>query len=495
MPHNDPTRVTVAAGIEPDANLLKHIESLGLKTINEYVEWCAQHGFSRRTKKHWKERLKERAFVTRAIADARLAQTKAEVRKPVTIIERIFSNELREEDVTQPYLKVICRAFASSNDYLQTRPAFHQLLLHFGKDADLRDMKFVVPQYGRQDANTFIWGLLSLARHAPDWIRPLEGWRPENRNTRRQFSSIARHLLARWPVPVFMDSTWFKGNSDKAMRSQRWFLHIGRGENIRTADLPLLFTKRMAHFFMQAPPDFTVEGALRWGQIHGLGGDARLVKAILGTRLGTHFEHEGFWIEFIHFLVANPSLNRALIGPIIDFIHNQRFVPQEVAIAPGVMGRREPPQPNFSVKGRTPASLQRLVGKWHQSLREVKQPHAQWAKSGIDGFEFIEESGGNVKTWMITELLDSHALAAEGREMQHCVASSISSCLHGKSSIWTMEVEMRGERRKVLTVEVNSATRMICQALGKRNALATEKGREMLRRWAAQAGLYLAKHV
>ncbi|HZZ78315.1 MAG TPA: PcfJ domain-containing protein, partial [Gemmataceae bacterium] len=157
--------------------------------------------------------------------------------------------------------------------------------------------------------------------------------------------------------------------------------------------------------------------------------------------------------------------------------------------------QREPPRPDFSLKGRTPASLLKLVREWHGSLGQAKQPHAQWCESGIVGFQFIEESGGIMRVWTITELLDSHTLVHEGRLMHHCVATYVSSCLHGKSSIWSMEVEKDGERQKMLTVEVDPAQRVICQARGKRNELPTEKCRDILRRWASQAGLQLAEHV
>jgi hypothetical protein len=58
-----------------------------------------------------------------------------------------------------------------------------------------------------------------------------------------------------------------------------------------------------------------------------------------------------------------------------------------------------------------------------------------------------------------------------------------------------MEVETDGERRKVLTVEVDPAMKVIRQARGKRNELPNEKCRDILRRWASQAGLLLAEHV
>jgi hypothetical protein len=56
-------------------------------------------------------------------------------------------------------------------------------------------------------------------------------------------------------------------------------------------------------------------------------------------------------------------------------------------------------------------------------------------------------------------------------------------------------VESFGGRSKILTVEVNNETRLICQARGKCNALPAEKHRGILRRWAEQARLQLADYV
>jgi hypothetical protein len=336
-----------------------------------------------------------------------------------------------------------------------------------------------------------------LARHSASWLRPVAAWKPHTHNARRQFASLARHLLAHWPVPPFMDSAWFKGDSAEAVRQQKWFRHIGDGQNIRTADLPLPYTKKMAHYFMQAPPELTVEAALRWGQIHALGGDARLVRAIIGTRLGTHFEQDAFWTTVLLFLIANPMLAPAQVGPMIDYIHHQKFVPQEVLVAPGVVQRRGPPQPHFTVKGRTPASLLRQVASWHGDLAHTRQPQAEWPPSGIEGFEFRERMGkeGTLKLWTIKELTSTKALVAEGREMKHCVATYAHPCLEGVCSIWTLEVETAHGRSKVLTIEVQSASGLIWQVRGKCNARPGIKHLGILRRWAEQSGLRLADHV
>jgi hypothetical protein len=222
-----------------------------------------------------------------------------------------------------------------------------------------------------------------------------------------------------------------------------------------------------------------------------------LVRAVTPTRLGTHFDHDDFWLTVIQFFVANPMLDLAQVGPIIDYIHRQRFESQDVFVGPGVVERRPPAQPNFSMKGRTPASLLRQVESWHRALAKTEQPKADWAPSGIEGFEFMEgtERAGSLKIWTITELLSTRALVAEGRKMKHCVATYAHSCGGGACSIWTLEVESFEGRSKLLTVEVRNASRVICQARGKCNMLAGEKHRGILRRWAEKAGLSLAKHV
>jgi hypothetical protein len=482
---------------EPDPDLLAHIKTLGLNCVEDYIAWCARHGFSRRTEKHWRVRLKERSYAHRSIADARLAQKKQENRRPEKVIERIFKGELPENQITAPHLKAVFRACKSAQDSRRTRVAFHELLQHVGADSGLVSGQPVIGQYGWHAGNTFVDGLLALAQHSQYWIHPVVEWKPQTHNNRRQFASLARHLFAEWPVPSFMDSVWFLGNSREAVRQQGWFLHIGSGHNIRTADLPLPYTKRMAHYFMQAPADFTVESALRWGQICGLGGTERLVRAVIGTRLGNHFDHDDFWLTVIQFFVANPMLDLAHVGPIIDYIHQHRFESHDVFVSPGVVERRAPVQPNFSMKGRTPAPLLRQVAEWHRKLSRTEQPKAEWIPSGIEGFEFAEgaERGGNLKIWSITELLSSKALVTEGRKLKHCVATYAHSCCSGACSIWTLEVETFEGRSKLLTVEVQNTSRVICQARGKCNMLAGEKHRGILRRWAEKAGLTLAKHV
>ena len=144
----------------------------------------------------------------------RLPRSRAHKR---TCSSRIFNGELREEEVTQPSLKAVCRACQSAQESRRTRVAFHDLLQQVSARSGLVSGQPVIGHYGWQAGNTFVDGLLALARHSRNWIRSVAAWKPQTHNTRRQFASLARHLFAEWPVPAFMDSVWFLGNSRQAV--------------------------------------------------------------------------------------------------------------------------------------------------------------------------------------------------------------------------------------------------------------------------------------
>jgi len=92
-------------------------------------------------------------------------------------------------------------------------------------------------------------------------------------------------------VPRFMDSAWFRGNTPEARRQQHWFIEIAMGKSPRHLGLPVHLTKGMVHHFLQAPSDHTIDSACRWAQVRGLGGNERMVKAVLGSKLAFDFSH------------------------------------------------------------------------------------------------------------------------------------------------------------------------------------------------------------
>ncbi|MCA8922042.1 MAG: hypothetical protein KDD82_09550, partial [Planctomycetes bacterium] len=192
-------------------------------------------------------------------------------------------------------------------------------------------------------------GLIGVRR---DWLRAPEAFRCRTRNAGRRFSALLRHLLARYPVPALFDQAWTSGDATH----QDWFVRLGRGESLRRVPgLPFPLTKRMAHWVLQAPEGMSVAQALRFGWALGQGARPYVARALLGTRLGGDLPaaQEPFWREVLGFFMRQPMLSPCNYGPIVDYLHAQRFV-----VPPGASA---PPRPQLSMAKREVPALLREV--------------------------------------------------------------------------------------------------------------------------------------
>lgn len=340
-----------------------------------------------------------------------------------------------------------------------------------------------------------------LAESGDLWLRGPEEWRPRTHNAARQFSSLARHLLADYAVPVFFDVVW-TGDQPTSRIERLWFSHVGRGGNLRTAQsLPIPLTKMMAHQVMAAPDDLSVPQALRWGQVRGLGGGERLARAVVGSRIGVPrnlAEQEAFWLTVVQFFVNHPMLDPHQVGPIIDYLHAQRFEPAAPRIENGVLlAGGVPPQPNLSMRGRTPQTLMRQVTEWHRRLarRPARPSDAAWTSCGIEGYHRLEGTEGNQRLFTVVELLGSRDLHDEGRVLGHCVSTYDFSCQRGRCAIFSLREDAGKGQVRRLTVEVSLPARTIVQAAGRFNRRPDPIETRLLRGWATAAGLSIAGHV
>jgi hypothetical protein len=348
---------------------------------------------------------------------------------------------------------------------------------------------------GRSSVNAW---LLAMTLHQADWLRPVELWQPPPANPLPQLSSLACHLFALYPMPAFMTSAWFQVPPDKPHPEQEWYKHLGRGGSIRSAGLPLAYTRAMAHHFLQAPAHYRVVAALRWGQVRGLGGTPALARAVVATRLGRELANEDFWLTVLRFFVQHPDMDTAHVGPVVDFLRHQRFETQEVFVPGQGNVRQGPPQPDHSLKGRTLASLLRQVEEWHGQLaRDNTLPALCWARCRIGEMHHVEGTAEqeSQRCWTMRELLTSRELFLEGQALRHCVASYACYCVHGATTIWSLQVDTGDGPKRALTVEVHPASRTIRQARGKANRLPRACERAVLEQWAAQQGLRFAEHL
>lgn len=417
----------------------------------------------------------------RTVAEA-LAKGKRDAKNASEAIRRIVRGEVTE--TLRPNLAVIWNA---SNDLRANSfplDGFERLLLAAEDRSDLLRADTVLPQLGNVPANSYVAAVCAMATHQYAWIRQPENWKPQTHNARRQLGALARHLFAKWPVPVFMDSVWLEGRGAAALRKQCWFIHLGQGRSIREADVPVTLTRTMAHQFLQAPPDVTVHEALRWAQVRALGGSARLFRAIAGTRLRDDFAHDEFWQTVLQFVASNRLLDPDRVGPMIDYIHSRKFEGDH------------PPEPGFSMKGRSVAALLERVEEWHQQLARVKRrKQSNWKSSGFREWTFEEIRPDERRKWSIHELLTTEELDDEGRSMRHCVATYDRSCASGRMSIWSLRRKDRMGHWRILTVAVDNSSKRIVEARGQYNEPSPLDARQVLERWAGYAGLSVGQYL
>ncbi len=447
--------------------LRQHVERLGLDGVAAYQTWCRQQGLGDAVHKSDAQRSKELKLHQQIQSTQALHKGRKHSRRTKDIIYQLWAGAIAEEELRTEVLRLIYRAFVGLVG--DQRAQLRDLLLHVEKRApNLLDARPALHRLGRVDGNTFVEALGALARHSDAWQQSPSEWKPDSRNPRRQFAALVRFLLARYDVPSCLDSVWFGGWDPEAQRQQGWFVHVGSGQNIRTADLPLVLSKRMAHVFAEAPSDLTATESLRWAQVVGQGGSEMLAQAVIATELGRSFADESFWSTVVLFLVENPMLDPDMVGPIVDYINHQKYVPTEEG---------DPPQPNYTMKGRSAVKLLRQVEEWHERLaRDNRQPGGSWESSGISEFEWEDDKEDGLR-WTIRELTSKKELTLEGRAMNHCVASYVSNCRRGSKSVWSMQVDAEGHSARVVTIAVHNPSRNIVEVRGRFNAVPRQSGK------------------
>ena len=336
--------------------------------------------------------------------------------------------------------------------------------------------------------------LVNLSRFGSAHIRPAAEWSGTTSSWRRAVSSLAHHLVCKYEVPVFLASSWYSPEDAAGDKKRGWFVAHARGASFRSLDLPIVMSRKMEHIFLASHDHLAIEHAIRRAELLGLGAPAELVQAVLSTRLATDLSNGEFWRTVWIFLIANASLmDPAQIGPMIDFIQAIRH--DRVAVeTPDGMVELEPPQPAFSIKGRTVPSMLRLMQAWHRSLG-LGSGGLAWTPSPLQAM-LMEEPGPDLsappRVWQLMELTNSAQLRTEGAALHHCVASYAGRCCGGMSRIWSLRFR-RGEKvHHVLTIEVDPKRRTVVQARGWANRGASGKPLRILQDWAARERLQMA---
>lgn len=452
--------------IQLDPRLQEHLDKLGFHTVAGYKRWCYQNKLPTNVDKSPESFASEVQLFGKQCSD-RESSSVSQFHRPVRAaqIRHIYENCVSAAET--PFLRRYADALDALSDDEPARNALFRLLIHLEKYAGLFE------NVGRARGH-IVSTYICLAKLHAGWVRPVEDWFPRSQGKKEQFGSLVRHLLARYEIPRFFDRVWFLNpERRRAKFHQSWYLHVANGGNIRTAPgFNAYLTRRMAHLFTQAPPNANMEHAVRLAQVKALGGDHDLARAVIRTRLAEVIEHDDFWFTVLQFFVNNPMLDPTQVDPIVDYIYNQKYVPQEVPQPGGGVVEGPPPHPHFTMKGRSADRLVDSVEEWHGDLAaEDYVAWKEWKPAMFRPFEYEDENSvGNTRSWSIHELTTSWELALEGKTLHHCVRTYANKCASGRTSIWSTQVKIDGENpQPVLTVAVDNEDRKVTHYRGKYN--------------------------
>lgn len=264
-------------------------------------------------------------------------------------------------------------------------------------------------------------------------------------------------------------------------------MHVGAGgslyQAVKSGLMPVPLTRSMCDDLLSRGGEARFLDAVRRVQVKALGGDARLFRVWIATRAGRHLHTrvgEEFWQTVLAWFSANPMLPQGELAPLVDHIEHRRVE------APG-----------FSTKGRSVLAMMRGMQQWHGQLaREKAVSGRTFSSSGLQPMD-IDRSRRDVRgnrvieVWHVREILDSKALAGEGRVMSHCVFSYARRIESGECSIWTLTLEDNTGHWRRLTIEVRPPLRQIVQARGRFNRLPEPRDLLALEAWASRNTLQL----
>jgi hypothetical protein len=335
-------------------------------------------------------------------------------------------------------------------------------------------------------------------------LRDAEAWKPQmkTRDAARLRLAAARHLFARYPVAEHLEQIWIDAaglGADEIRLRKRWYIVAAGGGSLYRAGADAWLSRKEVHAFLNPPGRLGFEQAFVQAIARSYTDDPGIALRIAHCRIAqTPRTRFGFWREVVRFFCAHPTSIEEM-DDIRDYLE-ARY-------------RRDR---TFSLKGRTLASLGRLMREWHRDLEAIARIEAarrradaarnrargaapasdassgNWPGAAIADWSWSPSSkaGAKREAYMVAQLRTAADLVAETRAMRHCVASYATKCIAGHASIWSLRRREAGETQRLLTIELDRQHRAV-QVRGFANRAPHTEERKILERWAKARGIAL----
>jgi hypothetical protein len=329
-------------------------------------------------------------------------------------------------------------------------------------------------------------------------LRDPWAWRPQikTRDPARLNLAAARYLFARYPVAEHLERIWIDRSGlerDEVILRKRWYIVAAGGGSLYREGADAWLSRKEVHAFLNPLGRLRFEEAIWQAIARSYANDPAIALRIARSGIARTPRVElGYWREVARFFCAHPTTVEEM-DDLRDYLAD--------------CYRRNT---EFSLKGRTLASLGRQMRQWHRDLEaiarieaarrraEAAQARARGqasagAASGGDNWPgaaiadwswtYVAKDRSRREEYLVIQLRTAADLVAETRAMRHCVASYAARCIAGQASIWSLRRRTAGTTERLLTIELDRQHRAV-QIRGFANRRARAEEHKFLERWA-----------
>ena len=299
----------------------------------------------------------------------------------------------------------------------------------------------------------------------------------KTKNADKRRIDLVRHLFEKYRAPAFLAEEWNHEETNE-IPFKEWYIQVAQGRSLaKTPSAKRYMTKREIHLFVHESPR-KCERAIHnlwWAKARGHNASRNTAEMLAGTNLGK-CDVDEFWCAAMQFFIRfNEEIsNTREINDYIDFLQAQR---QEMH--------------RFSLKGRTPRTLELLKDQWHIRLTQQKGDATEWAGADIEDttFETTIKGESRPRKLEIRQICTSKGLAKEGREMNHCVYDYMEGCVKNTRSVWSAKESFEdgapvNNGRWTMEVQMGTTNNKLLQARAKHNNPIGDRQWQQTRRWA-----------
>lgn len=301
----------------------------------------------------------------------------------------------------------------------------------------------------------------------------------------------AEHVFGKYPVARHVRSVWIAEANPRDERSRlelalrlSVYLTAASGGSVHKACTGEFMTKKETHRFLNLSHTDSFTQAVWFALACSHTSDLGVAKRAAFSRLTEHSYLDPFWREALRFFCANP-VPIARMNDVIDFLRQERAR-----------------NPNYSLKGRTLASVAQQVEQWHRAIHRARRMgNATWEGADLVDAIYHDQSMSKDRRvdWRFIQIKTSQALAEEGTAMHHCVYAYQQMCISGAVSIWSLKQRPATRNQaaawsRALTIEMDNARQRLVQLRGYANRPMNADERQIVSRWAADNGLSVNFH-